>query len=556
MKREARPEAGTSRRGAATDCLVLAALVLLSAAPYVRALGLYSDDWAFLAALHGAGGSYGELVASLMPHGLATRPVQAFVLAGLYALFGTEPLGWHVVNAFVLATSVVLFYLSLRALGVSRLAAAVAPLLFGLLPHYSTDRFWIASFQANVGVLLYFVSLYADLRFVTGRGRSAWLWKALGTVALVGSVLAYEVTGPLLVLNVAVLWYAAGARPGAGWTRHVTSKTLTVASNILFLALAIAYKMTTTVRADVAGGYRYRLLRIVQEAVPVHFGELGLALPLKVGRALRDYPDAAVLGVSAAVGLAASAYVLRLTRSGALVTGRPTWPVVIGLGLVVFAVGNGLTLMTWEIGFHSTGPNNRTAIGAAIGVAIVFAGVIGWISTRLSADRLQRAAFVSLVGLLAGSCTLLTNTVAGFWVRSVEQQEDVIQSIRQRFPTLPPGSALLLDGLCPFHGPAPVFATGWDVTGMLHLTYGDLTLKGDVVKPNTEATPAGLRTMLFDDVINVYPYDDDLIVFHLLTGEAVRLTSEEEARAYLEGVSAATRAPCPPYTDGDGVPIL
>jgi hypothetical protein len=91
---------------------------------------------------------------------------------------------------------------------------------------------------------------------------------------------------------------------------------------------------------------------------------------------------------------------------------------------------------------------------------------------------------------------------------------------------------------------------------MLHLTYGDFTLKGDVVKPNTEATPAGLRTMLFDDVINVYPYGDDLIVFHLLTGEAVRLTSEEGARAYLEGVSAATRAPCPPYTDGDGVPIL
>jgi hypothetical protein len=128
--------------------------------------------------------------------------------------------------------------------------------------------------------------------------------------------------------------------------------------------------------------------------------------------------------------------------------------------------------------------------------------------------------------------------------------------VLERFPTLPAGSTLLLDGLCPFAGPAPVFATGWDTTGMLRLTYGDRTLNGDVVKPNTEATPEGVRTLLFDDVINVYPYGDDLIVLHLGTGESTRLTSRDVARAYLEDASAATRVPCPPYTDGDGAPIF
>jgi hypothetical protein len=50
-------------------------------------------------------------------------------------------------------------------------------------------------------VLLYFVSLYADMRFVQRSAAAndavAWSWKLLGAVALVASVLAYEVTAVL-----------------------------------------------------------------------------------------------------------------------------------------------------------------------------------------------------------------------------------------------------------------------------------------------------------------------------------------------------------------------
>jgi hypothetical protein len=71
-----------------------------------------------------------------------------------------------------------------------------------------------------------------------------------------------------------------------------------------------------------------------------------------------------------------------------------------------------------------------------------------------------------------------------------------------------------------------------------------------------EVTPDGVRTLLFDDVINLYPYGENLIAYHLRTGEAYPLTAPEVASRYLEEVSATARVECAPYTDGDGIAVF
>jgi hypothetical protein len=551
MKRE------PGARSALYDSLFLAAIVVLSSLPYVGSLGLYSDDWAFLSALHTSDGTYLGLLASVMPMELATRPVQGLVLAGLYWLFGIDPLGYHLTNTAILTAAVLLFYHSLRLLGLPRVIAVAVPLVFGLLPHYSTDRFWIAAFQANVSVSLYFLSLYSDLRFVSRPSPAGWLWKAVAAVALVGSVLAYEVTALLLLVNVIVLVLFARARRGDDRVRRIGPTALGAAANVAFLLLTIGYKLTTTVRADVASGYRYRALRILTEAVPVHFGEYGVGMPIRVAQALREYPDGLVIATSLLIGTMVGGYILLILRGGGAARDRGvSWPGMIMAGGALFVAGYGVALMTWEIGFHTTGANNRTAIGATIGVAWVFVGAIGLLSSALPSERIRRLTFSSLVAILAASGALLTNTVALFWVRAAREQETIISRLQQQFPDLEPGSALLIDGICPFEGPAPVFATGWDTTGMLQLTYGDGSLRGDVVKPNTELTPAGVRTLLFDDVINVYPYGEALIVYNVRTGEAFSLPDRDAARDYMDAVSRPARPDCPPYTDGDGVPVF
>jgi hypothetical protein len=547
---------GSDRRAAVRDGLVLAFVALLSCLPYVAGLGLYSDDYAFLASMYDTPGSIRSLYDSLLPHGLATRPMQAVELAALYWMFELQPLGYHLVNSALLAATALLFHFVLRGLGFPRTIALVVPLIFALLPHYSTARFWIASFQSNFSVFLYFVSLFADLRFVTRSGAARWLWKGLGTGALVGSVLAYEVTAVLLLMNVLVLWFATPARRPHWWGPRPFLTAATLLTNVVFLALAIAYKLGTTARSDIAGGLVWRALRIVREAVPVHFGEYGLALPLRVGRVLRDYPDPFVLGVSVLVGLIVGAYLLRIRPSTARLAPLGTWPAVLLIGAVAFAAGYGVTLMTYEIGFHTTGANNRTANAAAIGVSFVFTATVGWLSSLLPSDRLRHVTFAGLTAVLAASCTLVTGTVAMFWVDAARQQERVIASIRDRFPQLSSPATLLLDGLCPYVGPAPVFATGWDVTGMLRLVYDDRDLAGDVVKPNTEVTLAGVRTLLFDDVINVYPFSENLVVFHVGAGRTFPLTSIDAAREYFASDRPPPQPPCPPYTDGDGADVF
>lgn len=543
-------------RAALADVLFLTAMVVLSCVPYVAGLGLYSDDWFIISVLHGAQGSYPQLVAAIMPIEMATRPVQALVLAALYAWFGLEPLGYHIVNSLVLAAAVVLFHLSLRTLGFSRVIALLVPLVFALLPHYSTDRVWIAAFQANVSVCLYFLSLYADLRFVQAHAWR-WLWKAIGAVALVAGVLAYEVTAALLLFNVLVLAHHARLLRPREWTRAALPTLLGIAGNVVLLGATVLYKLSTTVRADVGGGYRFRVLRIFREAMPVHFGDYGIELPIRVAQLIRGGAGVPVLAVGALIGVAVAVYLLRTIRDADTQRDRRvSWFAVVVLGVIVFGLGYGMTMMTWQIGFHTTGANNRTAIAAALGVSFVFVGIAGLASGLASSERARRFALAVLIGLLAASSAVITAEVANRWAGAARRQEEVIAAIRQRFPEMRPGTTLLIDGLCPYVGPAPVFATSWDMTGMLQLTYGERDLQGDVLKPNSEVTPAGIRTILFDDVINVYPYGEDLYVQHLGTGDVLTLASEAEARRYFETISTRSRVPCPPYTDGNGAAVF
>lgn len=536
-------------RTSAFDAAVLAVLVLLSCAPYVAGLGFYSDDWAFLAMMHQAGDGYARLVTALMPTGMATRPVQALEVAGLYAAFGVDPLGYHVVNSLILAATVVLFHLSLRALGFARLPALLVPLVFGLLPHYSTDRVWIAAFQANASVCLFFLALFADLRFIACDRRRRWVWKGLASLALVGSVLAYEVTAALLLFSAVLLGWQA-RRLGRG-----LASLIAIGSNVALLAAAILYKLTTTVRADIAGGYLLRVLRIVREGAPVHFGELGVALPVRVVQALRDDPSAYVLTVGVLIGACVVAWLLRVVPANADIAGTARGAALVVLGGLLFGLGYGVAFTTWEIGFHATGANNRTAIAAAIGVAFVFVGVIV-AATRLLPVRARRTALIAVVACLCASASIVTGTIAEQWVRAASAQDALVDEIRTRFPDLAPGSTLLVDGLCPYVGPAPVFATSWDMTGMLQLVYDAADVRGDVLKPNSEITPGGVRTMLFDDVINVYPFEDDLFVLHARTGQIAALASEEAARTWFDTAGVDAHAACPAWTDGDGSEVF
>ena len=62
---------------------------------------------------------------------------------------------------------------------------------------------------------------------------------------------------------------------------------------------------------------------------------------------------------------------------------------------------------------------------------------------------------------------------------------------------MPSGTTLILDGVCPFSGPAVVFETDWDLRGALQAMHGDKTILADVVGPYMRVTDEGSVTSAY-----------------------------------------------------------
>ena len=505
------------------DCLFLSVLVSLSVVPYAWDLGFYSDDWSFLAIYSLAEDqSLLGLFRSHYDSWTQMRPGQIFYQASLYWLFGTDPLGYHLVNAAVLALSIVFVYLVLRELGQSRLLAVAIPALYGMLPHYSTDRFWPATSQITLAMLFYFLSVYADLRTTRSRSFHLWLWKTLSLSSLVGSILAYELTIPLFLFSPLIVSYVYQRR----WTSvqqkrpSILKLTALISSHWLMLMGLIAFKLLTTVRLG-----HYGLIeqitwfgQFIREAFVVGYGWYGLGLPATVFTLFRDYPDWRAFAVTGVFGLLLFWYLQRVGGQFDAISWT-SWLRLIGGGLAVFGLGYAIFLTNRNVHVGvTTGIGNRIAIAAAIGVALSLVGAFGWISDIWTSIRTRRLCFCALVTVFCMSGFLINNGVASFWITAYEKQQVVLADIKREFPTLDAGTRFILDGVCPYVGPAVVFESSWDLQGALRLLYRDDTISANVVKPGLALNERGLTS-------SIYGFQD-----HYSYGEGCRLGAQLSAR--------------------------
>lgn len=538
---------------------LIAGLVLLSAAFYPWNLGFYSDDWGILSFLNASSDQslFGLLRSTFETY--PYRPGQAANLAILYWLFGLAPVGFHLVNALVLAAIGPLLYLVLRECGQPRLIAVAVPLVFLCLPHYATNRFWYASFAVPVCTVFYLFSLYADLRVVRPGRLHRLAWKALAVGVLLASILTYEVWLPMFFVSPLLVWYRSrreltpATGPGVGLS--LRSAVWLGLPTILAIFAVTVYKVLLTTRlksATVAEHFTWFWALLRDAVLTTLAGDFGLHLPATLMQIVRYYPDALIAGLAILCGAVVLGALLRADggSGGAALRPRPML-VLAAFGVFLFCAGYAIFLASFNAAVSSTGANNRSAIASSAGLAFVIVGLTGWLSSLIRPGGRRLLVFAGSLALACAIGVLIINTVATFWIAASERQQQVLATLQEQVPELPPGTSLLLDGVCPYVGPAPVFETWWDMTGMLRILYNDPSLAGDVVTRKVSLREDGVYTRIYGDLVGPYPYEK-LVVFNLQRGQLEPLPGPFAARRYFEMNNPTGEGNCRPSTEGVG----
>jgi hypothetical protein len=368
-------------------------------------------------------------------------------------------------------------------------------------------------------------------------------------MAIVLSVLLYEVAVPLLIVFAAALFYRG--RTGSRSVR------ITAVSSTLVLAGVLVYKVvastTLTTGTTYQPGYGASLLHhigyLVSGSVKVNFGTYGLALPYVIWWIFGHHLTwgAAVAGVL--VGAVVLAYLRRyrdLELPAPRQNGPSIWLVLVGAGVALIAIGYASFLVTEKIYFTSAGIDNRVNIAAAIGVAMLAVGLVLGVIQWLPA-RLQAAGFAVGLALLAATGTLITSTLADYWVSASARQDEVVPRIQRALPTKLQNATVVLDGVCPEIGPGVVFAAPHDLAGLLRRHYHDPTIRANVattgpvgVEPRDLVISAALpwRTTHLS-----YSFGPRLFVYDWPRRSIVVFRDAAAARRYL---AATPRPSCPP----------
>lgn len=515
--------------------LFVAFVIAVSAAPYVARLGFASDDWAFLGSLT----SHGDLSAPgrSAEHDFATylrpRPVQVAYQTLLYNAFGLNALGYHLVNTVILAVMGAACYLVLRELDVPRLPAVAVAVMYGVLPHYSTDRFWWAAFGYGAAMTFALASMYADLRALRSRGAALWLWKTAALAGLTLSGLGYEIALPLLAASVPMLWYRS-RHPTAGPLIQKIGRAgaiVFLGSSIVVLAAVVAFKLAFPVGVGVGGNYLLHLSRLALGSAATSFGSYGWGLPESTRWAVST-ADRATLAAGVVLAGSIAVYLgAHGRRDASLMWPVRNWLRLMAGGAFVFALGYGIFLTNGRILFSSTGISNRVAIAAAVGVAMIWVGLAG-AATALVPPGWRAWVFAVPVAALCLSGFLIVQGLAAAWAEAWQRQQTILADIQTRLPSLEDRTTIILDGICPYVGPGIVFESNWDLAGALETRYGDPTVRADVVSANLSVNDDGLSTRLYADQIARYDYGRRLFVFDARDSALRSLPDADTARAW------------------------
>jgi hypothetical protein len=561
-------ESGTGyipKRAAIQDCSFLLGISLVSCLSYVGRLGFYSDNWEPWAVFYlSKDQSMGGLVrAMLSHHWYPERPVQMLYTAFTYINFGTHPLPYHLTITCVLAGASILFYAALRELQLPHCVTLTVPLVYALLPHYASDRFWIAAHQAVLSQAFFFLGFYAALRGVRAGRRWALFLQTISIVSFSLALLSYEVIIGLLPVCLLLIGYHTYTKPNGDKPRAFIFPGLGYLLTAgACMGLTLLYKVHMSPRATFQSPHVHigEVARgLVGQTIRFNLGRYGVALP-RTTFVLYKFSGAGgwltvIAGVIAISVLLYLNWSFKKSRSELLSRNGSLYLIAAGFALFVLDYVP-LTMLSNQLYFTIEGYGNRVTIAAATGTACVLVGGIMLLLRAAKSIKLQSQLFCGAIAALCMMSFVCFASLAECWVQASAQQREILQEIRKNV-NLAPGSTLLIDGFCRYVGPAPVIEGYVDASSMLQIAYTDETLKGDVVSPDLEIRDDAVKTIVYGNQVNRYPYNETLWLHNVRRNITLQLPDSRVANNYFRTVNSDKNSGCPAGSSflGLGSPI-
>ena len=141
--------------------------------------------------------------------------------------------------------------------------------------------------------------------------------------------------------------------------------------------------------------------------------------------------------------------------------------------------------------------------------------------------------------------TFILETLSTYWTSAATRQHQIVTAIAADASRIPRAGVVILDGSCPEAGPAPIFATRWDLRQELEFQLRDPALIADVagygMRVERRSLAIDTRTTYSADT-RTYPLGRRLVVFDLERHRLRHLRSRAEARQYVAARPAPTCA--------------
>jgi hypothetical protein len=553
---------GPSDRPKVLDCAILFCLIVLSALPYLFRLGFYADDWYYYATFadslgHGLGANFRAL-SSADPN-LLMRPLQLVYYVLTFKAFGRQALPYHLLNIAVLGLAIVLLYLMLRELRLGRGLAFSIAVVFGLLPHYLTDRIWISSQQVTLCMAFAFLGICALSRSVRAEEEHRTAWALLAFLALALSILSYEVAFGMIAASFGVIgWMSYRDSRAAAWcaVRRVGGITGTAAVLLVIILAKFRMQKNVSYHHHFFTHFWGLIWHSIVQAFQFNLWTYFLKMPVVLAGLYRHSAlSFAATTVAAVLFSVVTAYLWRMMKPSEVPSWcMCLWLIVVGFGL--FALGYGLFLSSIDTNFSSPGLANRAAIGSALGAACVLVAIAGLMCSALKSDVARARVFAVAMGVTCGVNCLVVNGLASFWADAASKQTAILRSVAANVRSLPHGSVLLLDGFCRYSGPGIVFEGSDDTTGVVELTLNDFSLNGDVISSNMRFGEDAVEATMYGQISGHYPYGNDLFIYNVQRQIFTDLPSKQAATAYLGAMNPRGDGGCPAAREGDGARII